>query len=71
MPDENNFVAFLCPNCHQELEAPREAAGQTFACPSCGANFIVPTAPQSAFESSPAQKNAMKSRTIRIELEDL
>lgn len=70
MADDNNFVACVCSSCHQELEAPRDMAGQTVECPACGAHLVVtPTAPQPA--SSPAQLDAMKSRTIRIELGDL
>lgn len=70
MADENNFVAFVCSSCKQELEAPHELAGQAVECPACGARLIV-AAPQAQPASSPAQLDAQKSRTIRIELGDL
>ena len=59
MADEISFVSFVCSACSQELEAPRETIGQTVECPACGAHILV------------APPDAMKSRTIRIELGDL
>lgn len=64
----SQFVNFICSQCHQEIEAPVQMAGQTVECPSCGAKLTVPTLEQAPTQ---AQINAMKSRTIRIELPDL
>ncbi|MCE9614099.1 MAG: hypothetical protein K8T26_07465 [Lentisphaerae bacterium] len=38
MPD----IAFNCPKCDQELEAPVDFAGQEVVCPGCGAEITVP-----------------------------
>lgn len=74
MADENSFVSFVCVSCSQELEAPRDLIGQTVECPACGARLVVmPPDDDSAAggPSSQPQVDAMKSRTIRIELGDL
>ena len=71
MADENNFVAFVCSSCKQELEAPYDMAGQSVECPACGAHLVMVPRPAQQQASSEAQLNAMKSRTIRIELGDL
>ncbi len=70
MTDENNFVSFVCSSCRQELEAPRDMVGQTVECPSCGAHLVV-ARPETKATATQAQIDAMKSRTIRIELGDL
>jgi len=70
MADENSFVSFVCVSCRQELEAPRDMVGQTVECPSCGARLVV-MPPETNGTASQAQSDAMKSRTIRIELGDI
>ena len=35
-------VSFRCPQCHQEVEAPGEMAGESAECPICGFIFTVP-----------------------------
>lgn len=70
MADENSFVSFVCVSCRQELEAPRDMVGQTVECPSCGARLVV-MPPETGGASSQTQVDAMKSRTIRIELGDI
>ena len=37
-------VAFVCPTCRTDLQAPLEEAGQQFTCPTCGAASITPGA---------------------------
>jgi DNA-directed RNA polymerase subunit RPC12/RpoP len=37
-------MIFSCPNCKQQLEAETSMAGNQIACPSCGANIVVPDA---------------------------
>lgn len=65
---ENSFITFICHACHQEIEAPAATAGQTVECPACGAQLVVPAPGEGPTQ---AQLDAMKSRTIRIELDDL
>lgn len=65
---KENFVSFICHCCHQEIEAPVELVGQQVECPACSAKIVVPSPEQAPTQ---AQINAMKSRTIRIELPDL
>ena len=64
----DEFVAFICSTCHQEIEAPLSTVGQQVECPACGAKLVVPTPDQAPTQ---AQLDAMKSRTIRIELSDI
>ena len=71
MADENSFVSFVCVSCRQELEVPRDKIGQTVECPSCGARFVVAAPATTASTATQAQLDAMKSRTIRIELGDI
>lgn len=66
--ETENFIAFICPTCHQEIEAPEGTAGQQVECPACGAKIVVPDKSQAPTQ---AQLDAIKSRTIRIELSDL
>lgn len=68
MSEENSFISFVCTSCSQEIEVATSMAGQTVECPACGARLLV--APSSQ-QPTKAQLDAMKSRTIRIELSDL
>lgn len=68
MAEEKSFVSFICDSCKQEIEAEKEMVGQTVECPACGARLVVRPPEQGP---TPAQLDAMKSRTIRIELPDL
>jgi DNA-directed RNA polymerase subunit RPC12/RpoP len=68
MSEEKSFVSFVCSTCRQEIETSTSMIGQTVECPACGAKLVV--APQEQ-TSTQAQQDAMKSRTIRIELSDL
>lgn len=65
---KEDFVSFICHGCHQEIEALMETVGQQVECPACGSKLIVPSPEQAPTQ---AQIDAMKSRTIRIELPDL
>lgn len=77
---ETTFLSFICPGCHQEIEAPSDMANQETECPTCAALITVPpvSAPGTLWATperinpgpSQAQIDAMKSRTIRIELPD-
>lgn len=78
--EETAFLSFICPACHQEIEAPIDMAEQETECPTCAALIKVPSVPEPGTlwgvpitknaEPSQAQIDAMKSRTIRIELAD-
>jgi DNA-directed RNA polymerase subunit RPC12/RpoP len=77
--EETVYLSFICPSCRQEIEAPADLAGQETECPACAAPISVPAEsepdtlwgvfPASHGGLSPAQIQAMKSRTIRIELD--
>jgi len=74
MSEENAFIPFVCPSCRQEIEASRDMIGQPTECPACGVKLVVPAepaAPAADATSTPEQLEAMKSRTIRIELGDI
>jgi nucleoid DNA-binding protein/DNA-directed RNA polymerase subunit RPC12/RpoP len=80
------FISFRCQNCSQEIEAPLDMAGSSSECPSCGNTIEIPftsgpgtlwggALPEQQVQAqTPAQQEAvheaMKSRTIRIELPD-
>jgi len=64
--EEPTFFSFVCPSCLQEIEAPTDLIGQKTECPACAAVIRVPTEKSRAHTQ--AQLDAMKSRTIRIEL---
>ena len=66
--NKEDFVSFICHGCHQEIEALTVTVGQQVECPACGAKLVVPAPDQARTQ---AQIDAMKSRTIRIELPDL
>ena len=80
MSDEAFFTAFLCPSCRTEIEATLDMVGEETECPACGAKITVPEADDKGSDGvlrhagaagDDAIKSAIKSRTIRIELEDL
>lgn len=82
MNAEDNFASFLCPSCNTEIEASPDLIGQETECPACGAKITVP-APQppaagkdgvvrhGVCDDDARRTQALKSRTIRIELSDL
>jgi len=65
--NNNGFVSFLCSHCHQEIEASVDMIGQPVECPACGEKLTVPAAD----ETPDVLKEALKSRTIRIELDSI
>ena len=68
MSEEKSFVSFVCSTCRQEIETSTAMIGQTVECPACGAQLTVPAPGEGPTQ---AQLDAVKSRTIRIELGDL
>lgn len=80
---EDGFMSFLCPSCSTEIEATLDMIGERTLCPACGAEIVVPDnrepkAPVSADgivrhgqdDKAKAKTQALKGRTIRIELGD-
>ena len=76
MTDEG-FTSFLCDHCHTEIEATLDLVGQETECPACGAKLVVPAPAadevkrHAVNDIDPNRTQAMKGRTIRIELGDL
>ena len=77
---DDGFVSLICPSCHQEIEASCDMLGQQCECPACGAKVVIPRESEKGTSRNPlsadtgpteAQRAAMKSRTIRIELDNL
>ena len=77
---EEGFTSFLCPSCRTEIEASLDMAGLDTECPACGAKIKVPSDDTGSADGVVRHTNgdddkgrtqAMKSRTIRIELGDL
>ncbi len=75
---EHSFTSFLCPSCGIEIEATLDMCGIETECPACGATITVPRADtgdgvvrHTDDDDSKVRTQAMKSRTIRIELGDL
>ena len=72
----NSFVSFRCENCQTEIEASPDMIGQETECPACGAKIVIPQESEtdvvrhSAGDDDPDAIEAMKSRTIRIDLGD-
>ena len=71
-----SFTAFLCDSCHSEIQASPDMIGQETECPACGARLVIPgpeadnVVRHAAGDDDPEAAEAMKSRTIRIELDD-
>lgn len=74
---EQTFSSFLCSKCHSEIQASPDMIGQSAECPACGASIIIPAPDDvgvirhSIDDIDPETVEAMKSRTIRIELGDI
>lgn len=72
----NAFTEFVCPRCNTEIQASPDMIGQKTECPACGQHLVIPDnrgdglARHRAEDDDPDQQQAMKSRTIRIELGD-
>ena len=74
---DESFTDFLCDRCHTEIQASPDMIGQETECPACGARIVIPSPSADnvvrhvAGDDDPKSIDAMKSRTIRIELEDI
>ena len=74
--NEDGFIAFECDHCHTAIEASPDMIGTETECPACGQKLVIPDNRDDGIERhragdlDPDQQQAMKSRTIRIELGD-
>ena len=74
---DSTFISFRCDNCHTEIEASPDMIGQRAECPACGDRIVVPERREDGVlrhasgDDAPRSIEAMKSKTIRIELGDL
>ena len=72
-----NYTNFLCDNCRTEIQASLDMIGQETECPACGAKLTIPDTRNDGVtrygpeNADPDAAQAMKSRTIRIELGDI
>lgn len=77
MNNEEGFTCFACKACSTEIEASLDMIGEETECPACGAKIIIPDNQEDNIkrfgpdDNSLANENAMKSKTIRIELSDI
>ena len=73
---QSAFVSFRCDKCSTEIEASPDMIGLETECPACGTKIVIPepkadVVRHSAGDDDPEAIEAMKSRTIRIELGDI
>jgi len=72
-----SFTSFRCPHCHTEIQASPDMIGQQAECPACGTSITIPPDESDGVrrhdmdDTDESLVNAMKSRTIRIDLGDL
>ncbi|MBO5648020.1 MAG: hypothetical protein J6S30_04600 [Kiritimatiellae bacterium] len=78
MKNEDGFTNFVCRSCKTEIEASLDMIGEETECPACGARITVPDNRgndifrlKSTSDKARAREQAMKSKTIRIELPDI
>ncbi len=77
--NEDGFTSFQCPSCNTEIEASLDMIGLEAECPACGTKITVPDSRveednivrHGAGDDSLCRTQALKSRTIRIELDTL
>jgi DNA-directed RNA polymerase subunit RPC12/RpoP len=78
MNNDDGFTSFCCKSCSTEIEASLDMIGEETECPACGAKIIIPdnSEPDGVMRFGPddmslANEQAIKSKTIRIELSDI
>ena len=72
------FTSFVCERCKTEIEASSDMIGQETECPACGAKIVIPddrsaasgVSRHAAGDDDPDAMQALKSRTIRLDLGD-
>ena len=74
---EDAFISFCCDSCHTEIEASPDMIGQETECPACGNRIVIPEQQEDGVlrhatgDDDPRSIEAMKSKTIRIELGEI
>lgn len=76
METTEGFIAIKCEHCNSEIEASPDLAGTEAECPACGMRLMIPAHNHGVVrhglgDDDAAKNQALKSRTIRIELGDL
>ncbi len=78
MKNDDGFTNFVCKSCRTEIEASLDMIGEETECPACGAQITVPDNRgndifrlKTTADKARAREQAMKSKTIRIELSDI
>ena len=78
MKNDDSFTNFICKSCKTEIEASLDMIGEETECPACGARIMVPNNRgndifrlKSSSDKARAREQAIKSKTIRIELADI
>ena len=73
----SDYTCFRCTKCSTEIQASLDMIGQETECPACGTRLVIPDTRDDGVkrheigDDAPDTIQAMKSRTIRIELGDL
>lgn len=72
------YTSFRCTACKTEIEATEDLIGQEAECPACGAKLVIPDnrrgdgiCRHGLGDDDKSRTQLLKSRTIRIELDDL
>lgn len=75
-PEVVPMISFRCPKCRQEIEASQDMVGEAAQCPNCSTVLVVPRLSEAGTLHSQGQAldsqqlQAMKSRTMRINMPD-
>lgn len=64
MQSQINTVKFACPNCDQNLEIDKEAAGERIDCPQCGLEIQVPYLRPAVPRKNPALQPMRKPKRV-------
>jgi len=74
----DSYTSFRCTACKTEIEATEDLIGQEAECPACGAKLVIPDnrcedgiCRHGPGDDDKSRTQLLKSRTIRIELDDL
>ena len=74
---DSSYTSFTCEKCRTEIQASLDMIGQETECPACGAKLTIPdnrpdgVTRHGLGDDDPDAIQAMKRRTIPIELDDL
>jgi len=63
---EGDSFKFSCPQCSQEMAAEAPRTGESAQCPSCGAEFVIPSHDTIAATNGPLRKSARNGRLWKV-----